>query len=157
MTPPPQIPQPPIIPPPISHPRQPPPLAIRRDKIPTAVYLLLLIPIFIINVVWAYHTAKVRVPGDQPYAAGYVTGYVSGNVLVPIAVAAGIACIWKSNRGFRGVTRVLFWASLAVLFSRLGLLANPPTPRPHTSLHSAPVHTTASRQVVVNQNSLCNV
>lgn len=106
-------------PPPLP-PGQPPPLPSERRKIPTFVYLLLFILLFAINATWAYQQAAARAPGNT----AYVLGVVQGNVVLPLVAAAGIACIWKPNRGFRGVVRVLFWGTVFLLFTKLSQFAN---------------------------------
>jgi len=44
---------------------------------------------------------------------------VVGGVIIPLVLIVGIAVIWKPNRGFRGVVRVLFWASLFIYVPKL--------------------------------------
>jgi hypothetical protein len=118
-------------------PTRPPPLPTQRHKIPTVIYFLLFILFLIVDVVLAYQTANVRVPGNLAFAIGMV----QGGVLLPMGLAAGIACIWRTNRGFRGIVRVLFWASLVVLLTKLSQLANPTRPRPDTALEPTRVGT----------------
>jgi hypothetical protein len=120
--------------PPRQPPPLPPPLPSQRRKIPTAVYFALFILLLAVNVVWVYQRAATRVPGNS----AYVIGVVEGGVLLPLGAAAGIACIWRPNRGFRGVVRVLFWASLFLLFTKLNQLVNDMHQRPrHVLLGTA--------------------
>ncbi len=101
---------------------KPPPLPPRRLTIPTWVYCVLFCILFLVNAAWAYQRVVARFPGDRNPA--FAIGVVQGGLLFPLAAAAGIACIWKQNRGFRGVVRVLFWASLFLLFTKLSQLAS---------------------------------
>src|SRR5262245_35053733 len=114
MTMPPPLPQPPPVP-------RPPPLPQKQQQIPTAVYCVLFGVLMGVNVVLTYGQAVGRVPGDAAAAVGYLVG----GLIVPLAVVTGIACIWKQNRGFRGVVRVLFWASLILLFVKITQLVSP--------------------------------
>jgi hypothetical protein len=106
-------------PPPLP-PIPPPLLPPKRRSVPTAVYCALFALLFITNSIWVYQGAVARVPGN----AAYAFGVVQGGVLLPLGAAVGIACIWKQNRGFRGVFRVLFWASLVMVVLKLSQLAN---------------------------------
>ena len=113
-------------PPPLP-PVQPPPLPKRQPQIPTAVYCLFFCLLFTANAVLAYRQAFARFPNNSAAAVGYV----QGGLLMPLVVVAAIACIWKQNRGFRGVVRVLFWVSLITLFAKFGNLASSMQSRPN--------------------------
>ena len=106
---------------------KPPPLPQKKSRIPTAVYSLLFIILFAVNAVWTYQQAFARFPDNSAAALGYL----QGGLIAPLAVAAGVACIWKQNRGVRGVIRVLFWASLILLFLKISQLANSPRLAPN--------------------------
>ena len=112
-------------PPPLP-PSQPPPLPSERRKIPTFVYLFLFILLFAIDAALAYQRAVARVPGNLAYAIGVV----QGSVLLPLVVVAGVACISKQNRDFRGIIRVLFWGAVFLLFVKLNQVASSTRPRP---------------------------
>jgi hypothetical protein len=63
--------------------------------------------------------------GPVNIVAAYAFGNVLGEIVIPLMVIVGIASIWKLNRGFRGIVRVLCWASLAIGVMQLLLsLAN---------------------------------
>jgi hypothetical protein len=98
------------------------------------VYLLLFILLFAINASWAYQRAAARVPGNSAYAIGVV----QGSVVFPLLAAAGVACIWKRNRGFRGIVRVLFWGTVFLLFTKLSQLAGSTRQRRNHALHPTP-------------------
>jgi len=100
---------------------QPPPIPVERRVIPTFVYLILIIVFSALNAVWVYQGAIARNPGHLAFALGVV----QGGVLIPLVVVGGIACIWKQNRSFRGMVRVLFWASAFFLFVKLSQVVYP--------------------------------
>jgi len=99
----------------------PPSLPTKRRQIPTVVYCLFFSLLFAVNAGLTYRQAVTRFPNNSATAVGYV----QGGLLVPLVIAAGVACIWKQNRGFRGVVRVLFWVSLITLFGKISQFAGP--------------------------------
>jgi hypothetical protein len=56
---------------------------------------------------------------------------MQGYLFVPLVLVAAIACIWKQNRGFRGLVRVLFWVSLITLFAKFSNLVSSRQSRPN--------------------------
>jgi hypothetical protein len=101
------------------------------------VYGVLFILLCAVNVVWVYRDAIARVPNNPAYAFGVT----QGGVMFPLIVIAGIAACWPQNRGFRGVVRVLFWASLIMVCMKLQKLAANHL-RPGNSLKPTPGNTT---------------
>jgi hypothetical protein len=116
-----------MTPPPILPPSPPPVLAPKATKIPTFVYATLFVLLFTIRAVWAFLAAIARVHNDAPVGvnASYAFGMVVGGVFFPLLLIVGIASIWKVNRGFRGVVRVLFWASLFLYVPKILQFLNP--------------------------------
>ena len=110
-----------MTPPPILPPSPPQVLASKTTKLPTFVYATLLSLLFTIRAVWAFMAAIARVHNNAPVSvnAAYAFGMVVGGVIIPLVLIVGIAVIWKPNRGFRGVVRVLFWASLFIYVPKL--------------------------------------
>lgn len=70
--------------------------------------------------------------------------------MLPLAAVVGIACIWKQNRGVRGVFRVLFWASLVMVALKFNQLANSTGARPNHALQSTPSDALVSQQVGID-------
>jgi hypothetical protein len=101
--------------PPVLPPSPPLVLGSKTIKIPTLVYFVLFSLQFILHAVWVFLATFTHVGNDGPVGIGaaFAFGEVLGEVVVPIIVIVGIASIWRQNRGFRGIVRVLFWASLA--------------------------------------------
>jgi hypothetical protein len=118
-------------PPPVP-PVQPPPLPKNKRLVPTLVYCVFFLLLLCVNGLLAYGQAVSKFP-HNPAAR---LGYLQGGLVVPLVAIAAIAAIWKQNRGFRGVVRVLFWASLFMVFVKLSQFAN--------SLQSLPNKSTAS-------------
>jgi hypothetical protein len=92
----------------------------KTQKIPTFIYALAFVILFIIQIAWVSQKAHAVAHGNTAFAIGYVQGYV----LLPIVLVAAIASIWKPNRGFRGVVRVLFFTLLICVFLKAVQVAN---------------------------------
>jgi hypothetical protein len=107
---------PPVIPPPILS------AAPAKQKIPTFVYILLSIPMILIEMYLAYGQALVHYPGNF----ALIQGYVMGAMIVPGFIVLIIASCWKKGRNFRGVVKISFWVLLFMLVVQLNtVLTNP--------------------------------
>jgi threonine/homoserine/homoserine lactone efflux protein len=71
--------------------------------------------LFIGNSLLAYQSSLSRFPANR----STVIGACLGGVVLYLAVVAGIACIWKGNRNFHGLIKVLFWFALLMLIVKL--------------------------------------
>jgi len=91
-------------------PNPPSPACAKPQKVPTAIYAIAFIILFIKQVASATQEGE-HLAGNPAFAFGYVLGHA----VWPPILAAAIASIWRANRGFRGVVRVLCVFSLVCL------------------------------------------
>lgn len=109
-----------MTPPPVLPQSRPPVLASKPAKVPTFVYTTIFSLSLAIQVIWLFVSATTHVHSGSPdIKASYAFGVVLGGIIAPLILVAAIASIWKQNRSFRGMIRVLFWASSLFLVIRL--------------------------------------
>jgi len=101
--------------PPLLPQSEPSPQSPKRNKVSTIIYSFLFVLLFLGNFLLAYQSSLSRFPANR----STVIGACLGGVVLYLAVVAGIACIWKGNRNFHGLIKVLFWFSLLMLIVKL--------------------------------------
>ena len=116
----------------------------KSQTIPTFIYAIAFVPLFIVQLMWAIRAAQVFAHGDSAIAIGYV----QGQTVIPLVIIAAIASIWRANRGFRGVVRVLCYTSLicvALKFTTIAGALHARAARPqNTAVPAVPAVLTAA-------------